>query len=270
MPRPTVFKDALMTFTINPQGDYTFMPVLITGIVFYCLCYKVLSPRISRKWWPEYSRLNIGQQKEWNTRINSTINALSVSLLCSYMLVHDQVLKASPLVYRSRLLRTNLSLLMGYLIADTFIMTRHYRLVGDLMSILHHIIAIVAVGYVVTLDVLPYLSNLRLTSEFSTPFVNMRWFLAVLHRDRSGSLFIMNGLLMTVVFFTCRVAIIPVFWYKVYAIRKITGWKYLGQIKLLFYVFCIGLDALNIYWFLKILKGCCKTLRSRHNKVKIN
>jgi hypothetical protein len=110
------------------------------------------------------------------------------------MMIADHGLEANPLVYKSYLLKTNLSIVIGYLLSgkilkivpmsnssdinfvflDTAISIIHYKKIGDPFSMAHHFVSIYAFAYVLTLNVMPYFANFRLLAELSTPLVNIR------------------------------------------------------------------------------------------------
>lgn len=92
--------------------------------------------------------------------------------------------------YKSYLLKTNLSIVIGYLLSgkvisflliinekislDTVIGMLYYTKIGDPFTLAHHLVSVYAFAYVLTLNVMPYFANFRLLAELSTPLVNMR------------------------------------------------------------------------------------------------
>jgi hypothetical protein len=52
--------------------------------------------------------------------------------------------------------------------------------IGDIVFVLHHSLTISAYYLVVFYGGMVWFANFRLLAEFSTPFVNQRWFLDVL------------------------------------------------------------------------------------------
>jgi hypothetical protein len=127
---------------------------------------------------------------EFLFRINSSINSFTVGTICVYMMIADHGLDANPLLYKSYLLKTNLSIVIGYLLSgkydanlimissiiilDTFIGIIHYKKIGDPFTMAHHLVSMYAFAYVLTLNVMPYFANFRLLAELSTPLVNIR------------------------------------------------------------------------------------------------
>merc|ERR1712232_210072 len=96
---------------------------------------------------------------------------------------------------------------LGYLIWDTIACV---YFIGDVTSgasqqnLLHHAIGIL--GCVANLYVGTYVTTMSCTSmitEISTPFINLRWFLAT-HKMTDGTLYFVNGLTFTLLFFVFR------------------------------------------------------------------
>ncbi|CAF0799324.1 unnamed protein product [Didymodactylos carnosus] len=178
------------------------------------------------------------------------------------MMIADRGLEANPLLYKSYLLKTNLAIVIGYLSADTTIGLIHYKKVGDPFTITHHLVSIYAFAYVLTLDVMPYFANFRLLAELSTPFVNMRWFLDTLKFSKTSTPFVINGLVMTLLFFFVRIVAMPIYWYKVYVVAIQPMWVHMGHFRFVLISVCSVLDIINIYWFSKMLRGCIKILQT--------
>lgn len=102
---------------------------------------------------------------------------------------------------------------------------------------------------------MPYFANFRLIVEFSTPLVNMRWFLYACGYSKDSVHFFLNGISMTMVFFLARIMTIPVYWFKVYSVLDSPLWTKLKYFRHLMVVTCFFLDIINVYWFKKMFKG---------------
>jgi len=251
-----------MTETIQPviQFDATFFPIVFTSFVTFLILYKFINPFVSQYFYDGYRNLTSAQKIDWSTRINSTINALVVGFICVYMLIIDRGLEANPLLYKSYLLKTNLSIVIGYLISDTLISTIHYKQIGDPFTFAHHFVAAYAFAYVLTLNVMPYFANFRLLAELSTPLVNIRWYLDALKFPKTSKWFIFNGLFMTIIFFFVRIVAMPIYWWKVYIAASAPLWSHMGHFRFVLIGVCIVLDLINLYWFSKMVRGCLKIL----------
>lgn len=113
---------------------------------------------------------------------------------------------------------------------------------------------------------MPYFANFRLICELSTPLVNMRWFLYAAGHNKKSRAFFINGIAMTVLFFAVRIAIIPVYWYKVYSVVESDLWTQMRHFRYIMIVTCITLDIINMFWFKKMLKGALAVLEANRHK----
>jgi hypothetical protein len=117
------------------------------------------------------------------------------------------------------------------------------------------------------MGVFPFIALFRLTSEGSTPFVNMRWVLHTLNRKNS-KLYVTNGLLLLFAFFLVRIITIVPNWYLFIESVQSPGWNSVElKYKLICVGSCIPLDILNIYWFSKIVKGALKFFAKKEKDV---
>lgn len=102
----------------------------------------------------------------------------------------------------------------------------------------------------------------RLTSEASTPFLNFRWFLLTLNK-KDSRLYLINGILLIVVFFLVRIVTILPLWTIFYSLMSTPTWD---LIELKYKFICVfssaPLDFLNVYWFGKIINIVLKVLRA--------
>ena len=89
-----------------------------------------------------------------------------------------------------------------------------------------------------------------------------RWFLDAISYPRTSGSFIINGYLMGAAFFLCRILIMPIYYYKCYSVWGSEEQRNLGFLVNFFWIFtCIVLDAINLYWFAKIVRGAMKLTR---------
>jgi len=224
--------------------------------------YKYISPTLSLRYCPGYGKLSTAKQIEWNTRTNSTIHALMVCIFCLYVLIYEEDVSTDPVWAESEVVKYNCALVVGYMVSDTIIMFIHYNVIGEVFYIFHHGVSIYAYYFVMTYGALPWFANFRLIAEFSTPFVNQRWFLDVLSYPKDSNVFVINGYALTITYFIVRVASIPPYWIKVYSIYGSEPCIRLGRIWYVLLSSCIILDLINLYWFAKVVRGARKVLLS--------
>jgi len=251
---------------LHIKFDPTFLPVAATSFTLFLLLYKFVNPTLSNFLVRDYKTFTDAQKVDWNTRISSSINSFTVGTICIYMMIADHGLEANPLLYKSYLLKTNLSIVIGYLLSDTTISLLHYRKIGDPFSLAHHLVSIYAFAHVLTLNVMPYFANFRLLAEFSTPLVNIRWFLDTLKFSKTSKAFVFNGFLMTLVFFFVRILAMPIYWWKVYHVAITPLWSRMGYFRFVLIVVCTVLDIINVYWFTKMVRGCWRIFNAIRRK----
>ena len=103
---------------------------------------------------------------------------------------------------------------------------------------------------------------IRLTSEASTPFINLRWFLLSFNMKLS-KYFIYNWIAVIIIFSIFRILPILPLWYLFRIITLTQEWN---NVKFWQKILCVGssipLDILNIYWYYLILKNSYKLLRT--------
>ena len=105
----------------------------------------------------------------------------------------------------------------------------------------------------------PILKFLFLKWSFSS---DSRWFLDAISHPRTSRGFIINGYLMGAAFFLCRILIMPIYYYKCYSVWGSEEQRNLGFLINFYWIFtCIVLDAINLYWFAKIVRGAMKLTR---------
>ncbi|XP_023341058.1 protein FAM57A [Eurytemora carolleeae] len=101
--------------------------------------------------------------------------------------------------------------------------------------------------------------------EASTPFVSFRVILCHLGL-KDSPVYIINGLIMLVTFFFCRVAIFPCLyvWYA-----RLEGFTVLLSVPLWVHLAVAGLWFPQLLWFVKMVKGSIKLIRDANKKKSI-
>ncbi|GFO41459.1 transmembrane protein 56 [Plakobranchus ocellatus] len=242
----------------NLRFDTTYYPVAAFSCAFFLYLFRYASPKMSSKFSSKYNLLSHEDQVDWNNRVNSTVHSVVVSCMCAYTMLSDNEITEEPIWWDSPLVRTSCAIVAGYMTSDVIIMAVHYQQMGEVFYVLHHGASIYAYYYVMTYGVLPYFANYRLVAEFSTPFVNQRWFLTQLGYEKSSAVFVSNGVAMALTFFLVRIAVMPSYWHRVYSVYNTPGFNRLGYIQLCLIIPCVILDVINIYWFYKICVGAYK------------
>ena len=99
----------------------------------------------------------------------------------------------------------------------------------------------------------------RLTSEGSTPFINLRWVLLTL-KQKDSKLYMLNGVAIFLIFFLVRIITIVPNWLIFFSLINTPQWFSIDfKYKLICVGACIPLDCLNLFWYSKIIKLVYKT-----------
>ena len=93
-----------------------------------------------------------------------------------------------------------------------------------------------------------------------------RWLLDTLKFSKSSKLFVLNGLLMTLIFFFVRIVALPIYWWKVYTVAITPLWSHMGHFRYVLIGVCTVLDVINLYWFSKMVRGCLRILNKAERK----
>ena len=146
----------------------------------------------------------------------------------------------------------------------------------------HHLVSFVGFYLAVKYQAGLWFANFRLLSEFSTPLLNIRFFLQEFGM-RDSRLYGINGMCIMVAFCLCRICTLPKFWLATYVNFSHLKKCPTSCIAILF-VSGILLDTLNLIWLTKminfvkhgelgaiskIVKGAIEQLRDK-TMIKVN
>lgn len=219
------------------------------------LMSRLMSPTVSTLY--AAAKLN---QTEWDTRIVSCIHAVvSVALVAKALWTQPE--SVDNIFGHYNLVEIALAITTGYLCADAVVVLLHFNTISSPTStVIHHLTAAILFVWSMAIGVAEADAAQTILMEVSTPFVNVRWFLAVLKLE-STRLYQWNGALMTLVFFACRIIPMPRLIYRLVSAAQQT---YLSNAHFDFAVaLVLGLTigcALNLFWFYLMMKGVRKHL----------
>ncbi|KAM4640938.1 TLC domain-containing protein 4-B [Discoglossus pictus] len=235
--------------------------ISVASFTVFQLLFHVGSSWLSTRLTGGFSKLNAKQKIEWNSRTVSTFHALVVGFFCLYILVYDDAVNANPVWGDPFMVKLNVAITSGYLISDLLLIVYYWKAIGDKYFVTHHLAALYAYFYVLGEGMLPYFGNFRLLAEFSTPFVNQRWFFEVLGYPKYTFPNMANGVMMTIVFFIVRIAVIPTYYTRVFSTFGTEAFHRLGLgAQCAWIISSVSLDIMNMMWMMKIAKGCYKVL----------
>ncbi|XP_069127655.1 TLC domain-containing protein 4-like [Argopecten irradians] len=244
--------------------ELTYYPVVILTFCLTMYLYKKLFPWISPKLSKSYTTLSIVDQNEWNARLSSCLHSTVVSAICVYTLLYDEEVVKDPAWSDRPVIRVNCAILSGFVMADSILMMMDApQNMEAIMYYIHHGSAAYAYYFVFSYGVLTYFANYRIMAEFSTVFVNLRWYLDKINCDRTSTIFIVNGVVMTCTFVSARVLTMPKFWYTVYTYLGSEEFALLGKVPTVMIITCLLLDILNIKWSIRMIKGAHKVVRAK-------
>ncbi|MEW5318260.1 MAG: hypothetical protein WDW38_009494 [Sanguina aurantia] len=230
---------------------------LLVSAVFY-KCSRYFSPYLFHG----YPAMKRADQRDWDTRYASMLHsALLVYFGCHEVIAtrayYQEAEHPMLMVFRtSRVTNMALGMSLGFFVVD-MAATLKYNMGGTEMA-LHHVgsfscVAIAAFSGQCHLYVL-----WMLTTEATTPFVNIRWWL-----DKAGlkahPLYFWNGIAIVLSWMLFRLALFPPFFYSVWTHRDELHHLNIASRTLLL-VFPVVLISLNLFWFQKIVKGIMKML----------
>ncbi|KAM6263927.1 TLC domain-containing protein 4-B-like isoform 2-T8 [Spheniscus humboldti] len=205
--------------------------IAVASFTVFQLLFHVLSSWVSTRITPGFNNLSQKRKIEWNSRGDPSI------------------------------VKLNIAITTGYLISDLLLIIYYWKAIGDKFFVIHHLAALYAYYFVLSKGLLAYFGNFRLLAEFSTPFVNQRWFFEVLGYPKSSKANIINGVLMTVVFFVVRIAVMPIYYSHVISSFGTEAFQRLGfAAQSAWIISSVVLDVMNVMWMVKIAKGCYKVI----------
>nr|XP_012646446.2 transmembrane protein 56 isoform X2 [Microcebus murinus] len=196
-----------------------------------------------------------------STMVVSTCHSLVVGIFGLYIFLFDEATIDDPLWGDPSVVNVNIAIASGYLISDLVILIWYWKVIGDKFFIIHHCAALYAYFFVLRDGVLAFVANFRLLAELSSPCVNQRWFFEALKYPKFSKANVINGILMTVVFFIVRIVSIPPLYIFMYSVYGTEPYRRLGLlIQCSWISSCVVLDVMNVMWMIKISKGCIKVI----------
>ncbi|XP_041500693.1 TLC domain-containing protein 4 isoform X1 [Microtus oregoni] len=234
---------------------------LCSSFLLFQVLFHFVSYWFSAKVSTGYNNLSIDKKIEWNSRVVSTCHSLLVGAFGLYLFLFDEPTIADPLWGDPMLVKLNIATASGYLISDLLIILLNWKVIGDKFFVIHHCTALAAYYFVLKDGMLAYIANFRLLAELSSPFVNQRWFFEALKYPKFSKANVINGVLMTVVFFVVRILAIPPLYFFMYSVYGTEAYMRLGfVVQCTWITSCLILDVMNVMWMIKITKGCIKVI----------
>lgn len=250
-------------YSRNAEWKDILSPALFMSIALMLFCRFVLSPILASAFIPEDKLKKLGPKKAlFHTYLGSLVHAVEAVVLSGYILLSgemgkDRIFSVTPNSI------TAMHITLGFSIADLLICLLDSHLRSTYSFIIHHSCMVAGISMGLYHHLYIYFIVYRFLNELSTPFVDWR---AVIYEvgDKNGKWYFVACTGMTFSFFLCRIIVIPWHSYVLFsdifsAEASIVPW-YLNVYMIVNYT---AFDALNVYWFYKILKAWFKFVMKR-------
>ena len=227
----------------------------------------MLSTQLSPHVTPAIRKLSPSKQRDYNSRLGHIVHALIATFGAMYaLLTSPEFSEASQAVELSRWRPGNLSVLhavtdlssatfafsLGYFIADSLMMLLvHTQTLG--VMLVHHIAGAVALLSVLHTSQCHLYGLILLSTEMTTPFINLRWMLDKLNY-RHTLLYTINGACIFSGWVLGRILLFLYLFTHMWQHRHIMS-DLSVCIQIVAPAISIGLFILNLVWFIKICKG---------------
>eukprot|EP00192_Tetraselmis_astigmatica_P018377 CAMPEP_0117647956 /NCGR_PEP_ID=MMETSP0804-20121206/126_1 /TAXON_ID=1074897 /ORGANISM="Tetraselmis astigmatica, Strain CCMP880" /LENGTH=245 /DNA_ID=CAMNT_0005453483 /DNA_START=137 /DNA_END=871 /DNA_ORIENTATION=+ len=193
---------------------------------------------------------------EWDMRIVSNVHAVILLAGCLSTFIASLEYSDEEMVFGfapgpdiyGRIFRS-------YLVYDFFMCAVFYSLLKDTGTLIHHVLFLIVATYALKNSLFKFQFAWLTAGELSTPFVNLRWQLAVTDR-KDTLLYLWNGVCLALSFFVGRVLAYTFgLYHLLFGIRHV--WVN-ANTPIGMYLTVAGLVAgyiLNLYWFTLIARG---------------
>lgn len=253
-------------FVWEPSSwPFFFTPPFFISLVVGLVCTWILTPLFGGVIVPKSRTFKEKDKSLFNTLAASTLHALVTVSLSSYIMI--QGLMGSNRVFsRPPLGFTTMQIMLGYFVGDFIVVLLDPHLRKDAGSIAHHMAGIIGIGLELSHQGLcMFFIVSRMISEGSTPFVNAFHMLRMTNnKETKWFLFLSVGMIIT--FFVFRIIVMPWYWYELVSLflfhpdfPKLIPWYF----RLWLIINYLAFDVLNIYWFIKMMRGAYKHFKSR-------
>lgn len=239
-------------FIAEPKNYYeTHYHEILGSVVFYQVLY-LMSPVISKALFgSNYTELSKKGKKNFDIHIVSMVQCL-ISIAVIIPLYGNEYLAEDPVFHYLPYAGFVSAITIGYFIWDLYICLAFFKMFG-IGFLLHAFASLFVFCQTLRPFCLAWVAGF-LGFELSTPFVNINWFISKLPAG-TVPFYIqaINGLLLMITFFIVRIV------WGFFAIYKVSGQLYAVKDQLPFWlIFSIvglnfALDALNVYWFKKMI-----------------
>ncbi|XP_066266748.1 TLC domain-containing protein 4-B-like [Branchiostoma lanceolatum] len=238
-----------------PADMLPYVIVLVTFLAELFLS-KVFSPLVMRQF-QSYRAAKPGTQQRLHLYPASILVTVVENALSLYILLFRS--DVSPHRYEpNSIVRQLGGIWLGRILAELVLSLQQQVFGVDLL--IHHLVSLITGSQAVFVGLLPWQMNLGIMMELSNPFQSIRVALLELGQKTSQA-YLINGVCFVVVFFLCRIATIPLYWY--YTLPMILSGK-MFEFDWLSIVTALGthtvFEIMSIYWFGKMVRSVLKLI----------
>ena len=259
-----------MNITTAPprHSDRMFVAYSVITFITCLVIFRLIAPRLSSYFIPAYCHLSKNYKLDWNSTVVSQCFAMSISCVTVYGFVSNDGLYLDAIWGSSSVIPLEFGLAVGYMTADIVIKLLEPSALYQLQYICHHVAVLVGVISAGATGSCAFFVFHRFMHEVSNIFLNFLKFFNFLGVEKKSPLYLANGIVFTVMFFFCRIAIMPWYWNQFY--YGFWGDIIQPPLFMLYVVIGVGvaLDVMNVYWFYFIVKGLITVLRKEENSSK--
>lgn len=254
------------SYTEEPSSwPFIFAYPMIVGFLVTIFIPLFIAPWVGNTFLPtKYPKLE-KKQSLFRSLFASTLHAIVITSIIIYLL-WTEALGPTLIFSKSPYGLAVMQFSLGYFIGDTTICLLDKHLRKDKSMLTHHVVGMIGISLSLYCQGrFMFFVLVRELSEFSTPNVNLFCVLMMLDK-RESKLFLVNSLLMVATFFLCRIA--PFLWvWRDLITALLDPLSVIVPIHLRVWTVMnsIALDALNILWFWKMLRGTIKYFRNSKN-----
>ena len=250
-----------ITTAFPRQSDRMFVAYSVIIFIISLVIFRLIAQRLCSYFIPAYCHLSKNDKLRWNSTVVSQCFAMSISCVTVYGFVSNDGLYLDAIWGTSSVISLEFGLAVGYMIGDIVIMLLEPSALFELQYICHHVAVLVGVLSAGATGSCAFFVFHRFMHEISNIFLNFLKFFSFLRVEKKSPLYLAYAIVFTVMFFFCRIAIMPWYWNQFYY----GFWGDIVQPPLfMFYVVSgvgVTLDVMNIYWFYLIVKGLIPVLR---------
>ncbi len=218
------------------------------------ICGFIISPILATLI-PAHKMEKVGRKKRYlYSLLASSIHATTAFSFATYILLTSSSLSSDKPYSTDRQGLILFQIIIGYISSDLLLCVTDSYLRTDYLILFHHVAMITGISMCMYSRCFMFFVVYRATSEFSTPFVNLRMVLYEIG-DKKGWMYYISSFAMMISFFAARVVLIPWYTYTLFVSLFNSGGSITTSLKLYMVVNSIFFDVLNIYWGYRIIKG---------------